>query len=134
QAHEEPHSVVLYQRSTPVNRLWRADHVASQSRRQRLVSQAHSQNRDLWSQFANQIDADSGLMGSARTGGDNNRLGRHLANFSNVGGVVAHDLCRTPQLGQIPGQVVDEAVVVVDQENHFNLELGFRISNLTQDG
>ena len=76
-------------------------------REPQLMAQLHK--------LANELDADAGFVGGAGARRDDDGLRRHPADVRDRHGVIPYNLRRTPQLGQIPGQVVDEAVVVVDQ-------------------
>ena len=84
----------------------------------RLVSQANSQDRCLGLKLLNYLEADAGLIWIARPRRkDNGRRVEALDLFSGYR-IVANDVCITSQLSEIPREVVDEGVVVVDDQNH----------------
>src|SRR3954464_2087196 len=62
--------------------------------------------------------ADAGLVRRAGAGGDDDVGGCQSLDRGEVERVVAHDEALVAELADVAGEVPDEAVVVVDQEDH----------------
>ena len=67
--------------------------------------------------MADQVDADSGFMRSARPGRDHDFLGAHRFDFVDCDLIVAANFDLSPQLSQVLDQVVGERIVIVEDEN-----------------
>src|SRR5690242_2006690 len=101
-----------------VHEVRRANHLSCKGRSQRLMSQTHSENRQLACEVTKYVHADARFVGCAGAWGDHNALGMQgfdLANSHLV--VTSHDYVRT-KFSQVLHQVVGERVVIVQDENH----------------
>ena len=87
----------------------------------RLVAEAHAQDRHLAVQVAHNLERAAGLARRTRPGRKHDRLRLHAANVGDVDRIVAHDASSPAQPLEIAGQVEDEAVVVVDEQDHVQL-------------
>ena len=107
--------------------LARPHHPAAERLADRLVAEADAdQRRARLRRGGDQREADAGLVGVAGPGREQDRRGAHRHRRLHVDLVVAphHDL--GPELAEIVEEVVGEAVVVVDQQQHFRgLSRGF---------
>ena len=98
-----------------VQQLRGAGHGRAVRGRDRLVPQAHAEDRDVAGALADDGHADAGVLRGARAGAEQDAV--ELAGL--VRGhlvVAAHDDVGS-QLGQVLDQVEDERVVVVDDED-----------------
>src|SRR5262249_23926973 len=92
--------------------------IAAKSRVNHLVAQANAQDRHLTSQLPDDSQADPGLLRVARARRKDDRLRPESPDGRNVKGIVSTDKRLFSKLFQVTGKVVDEAVVVVDEEDH----------------
>src|SRR5262245_61038679 len=83
-----------------------------------LVAEAYAEDWSAGRRFADEIEANAGFVGRARTWREDDRIGlqRHDVRDRNL--VVAMDDHIRPQSSQIMEEVEGEAVIVVDQDNH----------------
>lgn len=93
----------------------RPDDSSSEGLCNHLVAKAYAEHGDGWMQLTNDIKRTPGLARSAWTGRDNNRFRRKLVDPGDVNFRVAHDERFPAQSLEVPGQVVDKAVVVIDK-------------------
>ena len=82
-----------------------------------LVAEADAEDRDAGPEALDHRVADAGLERAARAGGEDDVGGRQRLDAGKVDGVVAHDEALHAQLADVAGEVPDEAVVVVDEED-----------------
>lgn len=101
-----------------VPRLRRADNVCSEGSSNDLMSQADSEQRDLSPEFAHDLEGATCVLRRARARGDDERCRLQLSNSLRMDGVAPDDLRLLPQAAQIASQVVNEAVVVVEEQDH----------------
>src|SRR5437867_10652891 len=91
-----------------------------------LMAQANSQNRDLTCQLSHDAQADAGPLRITRAWRKDDRLRPKGPKRRNVNGIVSADERLLSKLFQITGKVVDEAIVVVDEEDHQGAWTGMR--------
>ena len=96
----------------------RADHPAAERRADRLMAEAHAEDRPPAGEVPDQVDADARLGRRARPRRKNDALGRQRLDAGEVDLVVAHHLHRLAQLAEVLHEVEGEGVVVVDHEQH----------------
>src|SRR5204862_547727 len=65
-----------------------------------------------------QLQADAGLVGRARARREHDALGRQLQDLGDADLVVAEDLAGGAELAQVVDEVIGEAVVVIDEDEH----------------
>ena len=83
-----------------------------------LLAQADPQDRRLAGEVLDDINADAGLFRRAGTGGDHDLLRRHHFDVLDGHLVVAHHLDVGTQFAEVLVEVVGEAVVVIDKQDH----------------
>ena len=121
QALEQPCAAIADRRQLAVHRLGRADHLAAVDLADRLVAEADAEQRDRRPGLGDQVEADAGLVGRARPRRQHDRLRLHADRRVDGDLVVAEDLARRTELAQEVDEVIGEAVVVIDQEQHGGL-------------
>src|SRR3954451_10941282 len=84
----------------------------------RLVAEAHAERRHALAQAADDLDGGACVLRAARPGRDEEMSGRELLGPVGVDLVVADDGHFRAELLEEVGEVVREAVVVVDEEDH----------------
>src|SRR5262249_27306455 len=92
--------------------------VATVRRADALMTKADAQDRDRRAEAAHDIRRDAGLHRCARTWRENDVTRgerRHAVERQRI--VSTHDRV-PPQFANVPREVVDERIVVVDEENH----------------
>jgi hypothetical protein len=94
------------------------DYVTAKGRADRLMSQAHAKNGDLPGEVPDQIDADAGILRSARTRGEYDSLRLHGLDIGDLELVVAANLNLGAEFPEILNQVVGKRIVVVENEDH----------------
>src|SRR6185312_9676569 len=100
-----------------MHRLWRADDLAAYRLAERLVAEADAEQRHIAS-AAYQFEADAGAVGIARPRRDDDALRLHRQRLVDAQGVVTPHSHFRPQLSQKMPEVVGEAVVVIDEQEH----------------
>ena len=119
--HVLEHALVLVfdARQLAVHRLRRAHHLAAEHLTDRLVAEADAQQRHLLlGGGADEIHADAGLVRRAGAGREHDAGGLQRHGLVDRDLVVAmHDALRA-EIAQKVDEVVGEAVVIIDQENH----------------
>ena len=96
-----------------------ADDLAAEGLADRLVAEADADERRAGlGGGGDQREADAGVVGGAGAGGEQDGGGAHRHRRLHVDLVVAADLRVGPELAQVVEEVVGEAVVIVDQEQH----------------
>ena len=118
QVGEHAGPVVLDRAQLAVHHLPRAADRGAERLGDRLVAEADAQDRDAAGGGADQRQRDAGAVGIAGPGRDHDRVGRHGDRILHRQRVVAVDDGLGPELAQIVDEVVGEAVVVIDQEQH----------------
>src|SRR5947209_12504635 len=83
------------------------------------MSEAHAEYRLFAGEVPYEVDADAGLLRSARSRRDQNPLGRHRLDLRDGHLVIALHHYLSPKFTQVLHQVVGEAVVVIEDKNHF---------------
>ena len=111
-------SIVVDHRSPSMNGFRSSNNFSSQSSSNRLVPQTHPQNGNRGSKFADQIARNSSFRGSTRAGRDHDSGRGHRANFVERDRVVAYHDRLTAQFDEVSSKVMNEAVVIVDQQQH----------------
>ena len=116
QAFEDPRAVMVDLGGVAVHRALRPRDEAAEDFAHHLVAEADAEDRELARILAHDVHRLARLVRRAGAGRDDDGLGgrdvlrRHR--------VVAHHARRLPQLLEIARHVVDEAVVVVDDQDH----------------
>src|SRR6266404_640938 len=83
-----------------------------------LMPQAHAEDRDRRPEAPHDVGRDSGLPRRAGPGGDDDMRRLQHLDFPWRRSVVTSYHGLFPQLAHVAGEVVDERVVVVDQQDH----------------
>ena len=91
---------------------------AAVGRADALVAEADAENRRRRSEAADEIGRDPGLGRRARSRRNDDVRRRERLDLVERDRVVAADDRVAAQLADVPRQVVDERVVVIDEENH----------------
>ena len=95
-----------------------ADDVAAEGLADRLVAEAHAQDRQIGRGGRDQLQADAGLIRRAGTGREQHRFGLEGEGLGGGERIVADHARLGPQLVQIVDEVVGEAVIIIDDEDH----------------
>ena len=103
----------------------RAQHPPAEGLADALVAEADAEQRHPARGLLHQLQADAGLVGVAGAGRDHDRFRLHRQRLVRAQRVVAPDLDIGPELAQEVHQVVDEAVIVIDQQDHWAPPLPF---------
>ena len=101
-------------RSLAVHDPIRADHLAAESLPDTLVTETDAQNGNGRSQRPYQVHANTGLVGRAGPGGNDDAIRLHLHDIVHADGIVAYGFDLGTQFTQVLHQVVGEGVLVVD--------------------
>ena len=96
----------------------RAHHLAAVDLADGLVAEADAEDGDVRAGRLDQLQADAGLVGRAGAGREHDALGLHLHDIGNGDLVVAEHLAGGTELAQEVDEVIGEAVVVIDQDEH----------------
>ena len=83
-----------------------------------LVAEADAEDRDGRPEALDDARRDAGLGGAAGAGREDDVAGRQDRDVGQAHGVVAQHQPLPAQLGDVAGEVPDEAVIVVDQQDH----------------
>ena len=86
-----------------------------------LVAQANAEYRNSFVELANDVERAAGLAGRAGAGREDDRLWCEFTNLCDVDLCIAHHQRLPPESLEIAGEIVDEAVVVVYEEEHDGL-------------
>lgn len=114
---KQARSRVFDERSPAMNRL-DSPQPTPEGRGHRLVPQADPQEWQVARQSRQERQAHARLGRRARPGAEYHGLESPRGDLSRRNRVIADDNCLVPQLPTVPGEVVDEAVVVIDNEDH----------------
>src|SRR5579863_5105624 len=117
-AAQDAGAVVADGRKLAVHRDWRADDGAAESVANRLMAEADPKHRDFAGNRPDQIEADTGVLGSTRAGRKHDGVGIGGHNGGAGDPVVAMHAHLRPKVPEEMDQVEGEAVVIVDQDNH----------------
>ncbi len=98
-------------------RFRRLNDAGLQRGRDRLVAEADAEDRNLAVQFSRDIDRAARLGRRAGARGNDNRLRCEPTDIVDRYVIVPHDARLLPQPREVPREVVDEAVVVVDEQD-----------------
>src|SRR5882724_11848003 len=118
QSPKHAHSRMLDRRGFPVNNLSRLADLAAERLADRLVSQAHAQDRNLARKIANHTQRYARLAGRAGSRRDDDALRPHRLDVSSRDLVVASHFDFGTQFPQILHQIPGERIVVVDHQHH----------------
>ena len=105
--------------ATTVHRFLGSGDRAAERLDDRLVPQADTQDRFAGLEFCNRLQADAGLVRIAGPWREHDGGGVELLDLFDGNRVVADHVRVTTQLPEVPSEVVDEGVVVVDDQDHF---------------
>src|SRR5215831_18128318 len=83
-----------------------------------LVPEADPEHGDARTCRLDELEADAGLVGRAGSWREHDRFRRAFEDFGDGDPIVAIDLASRTELAQIVHEVIGEAVVVIDQEQH----------------
>src|SRR5487761_2192499 len=109
---------MLDQRSLAMNWLWRADHPPAKHLADTLMPQTDAQQRDTWPQRGDERIRDARLSWCAGARRDDNVRWRQRLHLRHAHLVVAPHIHLGAQLSEILVEVVGEAIVVIEQQNH----------------
>ena len=87
-----------------------------------LVPQADAKDRFAGLEMLDRLQANAGLVWGARAWRQDNRRGIDALDLLDRDRIVAHDFCFTTKLPEVPSEVVDKGVVVVNDQDHSGLE------------
>src|SRR5581483_4712768 len=110
----------------------RANDLAPKRLPDRLMSQAHTEERSFPGKVPDQFDTDAGFMRSTRSGRHNDALRTHRLHFSYRDLIVAPDLNLLAQFTDILDKVVGEGIVVVENEDQAAKLLALRLHQNTE--
>ena len=96
----------------------RAHHFAAVDLPDGLMAEADAEQRNLRAGLGDEVEADAGLVGRAGAGREHDALGLQLQDFGDGDLVVAEHAAGCTQLAQVVDEVIGEAVVVIDQNQH----------------
>src|SRR5579885_693818 len=82
------------------------------------MTEAHAEKGNLAGEFADNVDANAGILRFAGTGGDHDAVRLFGTYLIDGDLVVAADFEFFTKLAEKLGQVVGERVVVIDEQNH----------------
>src|SRR6186713_3188561 len=82
-----------------------------------LMAETHAEDRNASAQLTDDIDRHAGFVRRAGSRRDDDVRWTARQDSADIDRIVAHDLRLVSQLAQIPCEVVDEGVIVVDDEN-----------------
>ena len=105
--------------ATAVHRFLGSNDRAAERLDDRLVPQADAQDWFAGLEFCNRLQADAGLVRIAGARGKHDGGGVELLDLFDGNRIVANHVRVTTQLPEVPSEVVDEGVVVVDNQDHF---------------
>ena len=83
------------------------------------MTKANPKEREFCPKLAHDVEADACFIWRAGAGREDDCLGIEFLNLSQRDGVIAHHLALISKLADIAGQIENEAVVIIDQEDHF---------------
>src|SRR4051812_28658180 len=86
------------------------------------MPEAHTQQRRSRAELADDFIANAGFVWRARTGRDDDFLGLHCGDFVDGDFVVALYHGHSAEFPEVLHEVVGEAVVVIDDQEHGNLK------------
>src|SRR6516164_5843705 len=112
-------AVVLHGAGLAVHEVRGANHLASERRSDCLVPEAHTEDGNTAGEVFNEVDADAGLLGSARAGRDNDSFGTEPLDFFEGRLIVTANHNLVAQFSDVLHQVVGERVVVIKSKDHF---------------
>src|SRR5207249_644540 len=112
---EDGFIVMLNLRRLAVKELWRPHHLPAEHLTNRLMTQAHAENRYLPGEMANDFHRHPCVIGSARSWRNHDSIWPDRR-FNLVNGdlIVAADLDPLAQFAEILDQVVSERIVIID--------------------
>src|SRR2546428_3920453 len=114
-----------------------ADDLATEGCADALVTEAHTQDRDMACQLRHQRRRDAGLVRGAGARRNHHRGGLHRSNLARCGLIVPEDADVARQLAQVLHEVVGERIVVVDNNDHGRGAVArsrYRVSASTRGG
>ena len=104
--------------AAPVHRLVGAGDGPAEGLDNRLVTQADTKNRCTGLEVLDRLQANAGLVWGARAWRQDDCSRIYTLNLFDRGRIITHDFCFTTKLPEVPSEVVDKGVVVVDDQNH----------------
>ena len=106
---------MVYQAGFAMHGLISSDNGMIIGLRDALMTKAHAQYGNRGTVMLNQINADPGLIGGARTRRYDNRLRREGGDVVDLDFIVAHDLRIVTQSFDISREIMDEGIVIIDK-------------------
>src|SRR6478672_5106685 len=95
----------------------RAHDVAAKDLRDALMAKTNAENWNVGAEFHDQLRADPGVLGSARSGRDADAIRLQRARFFRSDLVIAFHQDLGAELAEILDEVVGERIVVIDDEH-----------------
>ena len=117
QTFKDARPVVVDLRGFAMHQLGSARDHAAEGFGDRLVSKAHTENRDRRSQRADELYRDPRVARHAGAWRDHDEVRRQRTDLFDAGDIVPNNSHQRPELAQVLVQVVGKAVVVVDQQH-----------------
>ena len=96
---------------------WSWNDVTAEHLTNGLMPEAHPEDGDDATETPYELCGDPGIAGATRTGRDDDGVGAQVAELLDRDGVVAVDLGCSAEFTELLDEVVDEAVVVVDDHH-----------------
>ncbi len=118
QTRKDAFPLVQDRRGLAVHQGLGADHVSAERLTDGLMAQADAQNRHGCRRRLDQRQADAGLIRCAGTGRQQHGGGVQRPRLIHRQVVIAHHMRRRAQLREVVDEIVGEAVVVIDDEDH----------------
>src|SRR4051812_15598558 len=117
-AFEDTPAVVADARGLAVHDAPGPHHLSAEGLADRLMAEAHAEERHAARERRDQLERDAGIAGGARTRREHDVGRRERRDFVDGNLIVPEHPHLRPELAQVLRQVVSERVVVVDQRNH----------------
>ena len=83
-----------------------------------LMPQAYAKYGGVWAKAFNDVDANSCFFRGAGAGGEHDRIGLYVADILDFQGIVTLYACFHAGQFEIAGEIVNKAVIVVDDQKH----------------
>ena len=89
------------------------------------MAQAHAQDRDFAASLGDEIETDPSLVRRAGTRRQHDRVRFERNGFRRRQLVISADIASHPQFADVMDEIVGEAVIVIDEEEHVWVTAGF---------
>ncbi len=114
-------------RCFPVHQFAGADDIAAKDLANRLMAEADAEDWRAAAKLPDDVAADASFVWRAGAGRNADVARRQLADFIHTDGVVANDFHFRAQLAEVLNEVVGEGVVVIDDEEHGEIVIGYQL-------